>query len=502
MTTPPPPPLISQHHRPALTLPLAFTLTLTLTLQNKTNQAMKDPGFEPPPSPKVVDPADSLTCGLDRLMQNIDGKPTTNGVFNNSGIKTNHIASAASRTESAATAAKFAETFPSQSGPAPTKIHSAPTSVGSQSRPAENASTPAPVEIKPYERQSRGHLVVSPLPAPAVGESLSSPVSSPPMPTVTLSSKSPPQAKIRKGGARKLGARKLGAMKLGSGSGAVKLSGFKEIESTPAPAHATAAVGGGDADLLLARKLQEEEDAAATSVVAPSSRIAAVATAALSTNSSFTKNQKNNAAGGGSLYRSSNDSSQYGGGSATNGYRNGGSSTSSSGYRSSSASGSTRYDGGMSGPKSGGGGYGGSGGGAGGESFDKDKYKDVKGIGSDMLFGVKEDDWEEQARRKIKNQEYSQSAAISSDMYFDREMEGDYYNASGGGGGLGSVAEKIAVSAVVEIQGATEAANKLKVRFCFHECVKMCVCFFFLLVFVFLCFCGKAEPVSAYCFSE
>ena len=119
------------------------------------------------------------------------------------------------------------------------------------------------------------------------------------------------------------------------------------------------------------------------------------------------------------------------------------------------------------------------GGGGGGGSFDKDKYKNVKGIGSDMLFGARDDDPEEQTRRAMKVQEYSQSAAISSDMYFDREEQGGGgggYDGANGGVGIGDMAEQIAMSAAAEFQGAAEAANKLKVRVLYVCVTSRCAC--------------------------
>lgn len=234
----------------------------------------------------------------------------------------------------------------------------------------------------------------------------------------------------------------------------------------------------------------EEEDAAAAAAAAPSSRLAAAASAALATPSYSSSVKKSGAAagaggagGGGSLYRSTNDSSSFGG---ANGYRNGGGGGGGGSIGASSGSG-------LGGGSSGGYGNGGGGGGGAG-SFDKDKYKNVKGIGSDMLFGARDDDPEEQTRRVMKVQEYSQSAAISSDMYFDRETPGSGagggYDGANGGVGIGDMAEQIAMSAAAEFQGAAEAANKLKVRACLWL-LSMCLHVLFRLRLVVYVFCFR-----------
>ncbi|CAM9816765.1 unnamed protein product [Pylaiella littoralis] len=401
----------------------------------------------PPQSPK--DASDGVADGLERLMLDVDGKPAATRTFANGGFNGGGGAGGAD----ASTAAKFAEAFPSSE---PTETHSAPTSQGGGAAAAavaagaagaagEATPIPAPAPVKPYEPQARGNLSVSPPTAPGaavVDETAASPV-------VRLSSSRSPPLRARKGGGKKLGAKKLGAMKIGSGEGAVKLSGFAEAAPTPAvatPAGGGVAEPGQDPDLLLARKLQEEEDLAVAA--APSSRLAAAASAALAPEPSKSKA----GAAGGSIYRSTNDStssSSYSssataaGGGAGNayGYRNGASSSGSNGG-------------------GGGYGYGDSYGAGGSSSFDKDKYKNVKGIGSDMLFGARDDDPEEQARRAMKGQEYSHSAAISSDMYFDRDLGSGGVDNSGVG--IGDMADQIAASAAAELQSAAQAAGRLK----------------------------------------
>ncbi|CAM9541952.1 unnamed protein product [Scytosiphon promiscuus] len=420
-------------------------------------KAMADPNVvTPPPSPK--DPADGIADGLDRLMRDVDGNPPAKGFTNGSSNGTSGGATAAT-----------AGTLPETSQPLQT--HSAPTSIGGPAAAAAAASaaaaaaataadlpTPAPAAaapVKPYEPEARGSLVVSPPTSVASAAGAAPAAEEPAAPVVRLTSSRSPPPRVRKGGAKRMGARKLGAMKIGSGGGAVKLSGFADtttgVDTTPAPAAAGAGAGG-DADLALARKLQEEEDLAA-SVAAPSSRLAAAASAALAPEPSKSKAR----GGGGSLYRSTNDSSSSssaaasgaGMGGSYGGYRNGVSSSSSGG-------------GGGGGSYGNGGGYGGGGGSA--ASFDKDKYKNVKGIGSDMLFGANDDDPAEQARRVMKGQEFSQSAAISSDMYFDREEQGGGGSGYDGGGGvgIGDMADQIAASAAAELKGAAQAAGKLK----------------------------------------
>ncbi|CAB1110771.1 unnamed protein product [Ectocarpus sp. CCAP 1310/34] len=405
-------------------------------------KAMADPGVVTPPQSPREDPVDNVADGLDRLMEDMDGKPAASAPakgFTNGGAAAKGLANGgAPSVDAAAAAAKFAQAFPSSHPAAPTS-----GSAAAGGHAAADVPAPPAAPVKPYEPKPRGSLSVSPPTAPAaaagaVDEPKATPV------VRLISSKSPPP-RIRKGGAKKMGARKLGAMKIGSGGAAVKLSGFEDTTTAPAAAAAAAtpgAAGGGeDADLALARKLQEEEDLAAA-VAAPSSRLAAAASAALAPQPSKSKAAGAGEGGGGSIYRSANDSSSsssYGGGAGgAYGYRNG-----TSGIGSSSSS------------YGNGGGYGG-GGGGGGSSFDKGKYKNVKGIGSDMLFGAKDDDPDEQARRAMKNQEYSQSAAISSDMYFDREENGGGGGGYDGGVGFGDMADQIAASA------AAQAAGKLK----------------------------------------
>lgn len=360
-------------------------------------QLMADPSLEETPSPREEPVVTKPTYDLDRMMEDIDTKPATNGVANSEGKPT---------LQPVVVGAAGAAVPSSQKAPATSQ---------------RGAAVPTPVLSKPYEAETRGSLMVS------VAETNPA---SPVAPVVTLSSsKSPPLR--RKAGPKKMGAKKLGAMKLGSGGGAVKLSGFDE--TVPAKATASSvgtgevAAGAGvvDSDFEFARKLQLEEDAAAA---APSSRLAAAATAALSSQSSAPSSSKMSGSGttGGSIYRSVNDSSSSGGGTYGS-YRNGGSSS----YAASSLSTYSSTS----------------------ESFDKEKYKNVKGIGSDMLFGARDDDPEEQARRVMKGQEFSNSSAISSDMYFDRDEDNNT------GGGIGDMADQFAT----DLQGVGQAATKLKV---------------------------------------
>lgn len=370
---------------------------------------MADPSLEEPPSPRAEPTETKPTYDLDRMMEDIDGKPTTNGVANGEGKPTLKPGVVGAAVMAAVSSASAAQVAPSQ--------NATTTSQG-------NSAVPSPAPSRPYEPEARGSLMVS------AGETNPA---SPVAPVVTLSSsKSPPMR--RKAGPKKMGAKKLGAMKLGSGGGVVKLSGFDDT----VPAKATASsVSTGDAaaradvvdsDLELARKLQLEEDAAAA---VPSSRLAAAATAALASQPSAPSSSKMSGSGttGGSIYRSVNDSSSSGGGTYGS-YRNGGSSS----YAASSLS---TFGSAASG------------------SFDKEKYKNVKGIGSDMLFGARDDDPEEQARRIMKGQEFSNSSAISSDMYFDRDVDHN----TGSGGGIGDMADQIAT----DLQGVGQAATKLKV---------------------------------------
>lgn len=369
---------------------------------------MADPSLEEAPSPRAEPVETKPTYGLDRMMEDIDFKPATNGVANGEEKPTLQPGVVSAAVMTAVSAASVSQVAPSQKAPATSQ---------------RDAAVPTPALSKPYEPETRGSLMVS-----AAETNGASPVA----PVVTLSSsKSPPLR--RKAGPKKMGAKKLGAMKLGSGGGAVKLSGFDD--TVPAKA-TTLSVGTGeaaagadvvDSDLELARKLQLEEDAAAA---APSSRLAAAATAALASQPPAPSSSKISGSGttGGSIYRSVNDSTSSGGGTYGS-YRNGGSSS----YAASSLSTYSSASG----------------------SFDKEKYKNVKGIGSDMLFGARDDDPEEQARRIMKGQEFSNSSAISSDMYFDRDVD----NNTGSGGGIGDMADQIAT----DLQGVGQAATKLKV---------------------------------------
>lgn len=385
-------------------------------------QIMAEPSPEAPPSP--AEPTNSLSCGLDRLMLDVDGeKKEPNGLI----IGTQPLATGTA-TQSTLTRAQVSS--------APTTTSRPPASQGTAALEAAAAAAVAATTPRisvPEESKPRGTLVVSP-PPPAGTSASSRPVA--PVPVVTLSSKSPLPL-TRKSGPKKMGARKLGAMKL-SGGGAVKLSGFKD-----APAASLSVAGAGtdsksaveeDADLMLARKLQKEEDAAA--VAAPSARLAAAATAAISTPALSKANDTSSASSGSSIYRSVNDSA------GAYGYHNGGNYGSAS--VGSGVSSTYSYGGGSS------------------STFDKEKYKNVKGIGSDMLFGEQDDDPTEQTRRMLKAEEYGNSSAISSDMYFDREEPGNA-DGSGSGVGLGDMAEQIAMTAATELQSVSQAASNFKV---------------------------------------
>lgn len=390
-------------------------------------QMLADPSEEAPPSPHA-EPASSLSCGLDRLMLDVDGR--------NGGNK--------------APSAQTGSTDPVQVAkidPDPARVVATPpVSQGTaalEAAAAAAAATTAPPIRFPEKPKPRGTLLVS---STAASKTPAAAAGAAPVPVVTLSSKSPP-SRTRKAGPKKAGARKLGAMKLGGG-GAVQLSGFSELpaESGPAAAADSEKKRADDeaADLQLARKLQQEEDAAAAAA-APSARLAAAAASALATPAPPAKtNGLSSSSGAGSIYRSVNDSS------GGYGYRGGGSSSTGAGA---SGLGSSSY----SSYGSGGSGYGG-----GSSAFDKDKYKNAKGIGSDMLFAGRDDDPAEQARRAMKVAEYSGSSAISSDMYFDRETESANADGSGAGMGLGGMAEQIAMTAATEFQGASQAATKLK----------------------------------------
>ncbi len=431
---------------------------------------MADPSVVTPPQSPREDPADAVTDGLDRLMRDVDGKPAAKG-FTNGGSN----GSGGGGAEAATTAAKFAQAFPS-SAPAPSSQGGGPDAAAAAASAAAAAAAataaddlpapaPAAAPFKPYEPEARGSLVVSP-PTSGGATAVDEPAAEA-APVVRLTSSRSPPPRVRKGGAKKMGARKLGAMKIGSGGGAVKLSGFDDFHAaTPAAPAGGAAGPREDADLALARKLQEEEDLAAA-VAAPSSRLAAAASAALAPQPSSTKGKKEGT--GGSIYRSTNDSSSGTGG---YGYRNGATTT--------TTSSSSSFGGGGGGGYGNGGGYGGGGGGS--STFDKDKYKNVKGIGSDMLFGARDDDPEEVARRAMKGQEFSQSAAISSDMYFDREVQGGGGGGGGGydgGGGVGiaDMADQVAASAAAELKNAAQAAGKLKVSHVpYPVCPPACAC--------------------------
>lgn len=389
---------------------------------------LADPSQEAPPSPHA-EPASSLSCGLDRLMLDVDGGDKGHANGSASAEKPAARISCASPLSTRVPVAPVAvvEATSTRQGTAALEAAAAAAAAATAS------SLPIPEEPKP-----RGTLVVSPPPTTSAAAAQ--------VPVVTLSSKSPP-TRTRKTGSKKMSARKLGAMKLGGGN-AVQLSSMPDV-----PAEGPSVVGAGSetkaadrgaSDPEIALKLQKEENMAT-----PSSRLAAAAASAtLGTSSSSAKmNGSSDTASGGSIYRSVNDS--------TGGY----------GYRGGSTLGSTTVgsNAGLSSFSYGSGGSDGANGGGSGSSFDKDKYKNVKGIGSDMIFGVQDDDPAEQAMRAMKAQEFHGSSAISSDMYFDRESE--TANSDGRGRlGLGDVAEQIAMTAATEFQGASEAAAKLKVR--------------------------------------
>ncbi|CAM9862236.1 unnamed protein product [Sphacelaria rigidula] len=392
---------------------------------------MSDPAQEAPPSPHADKATDSVTCGLDRLLLDADGGREGSGQANGNGAVATAAAVTAEETQS-----QNAASFLAQTSSAPTKTQSAPNSGSAEAQAIAAAKAAAAVSAVPQEVQARGSLMVpAETAAPVVAT-----------PAVTLSSKSPTKVTLgRKAGPKKMGARKLGAMKLGSGAGSVKLSEFHEPQAAAAPTvaagPAAAAASGVDADLRLARQLQEEEDARANG-----SSLLAAATAdvfALPPAQPAKNGMLGAGAGGmGSMYSSSNDSTSKlgsGGSHFGYGYGNGGSNSSTSAYS------------------------GGGGGGSSSASFDKDKYKNVKGIGSDMLFGAQDDDPAEQQRRTMKAQEYSSSAAISSDMYFDRSAGPGMRGGDGGGDGLGGMADQLRYSAATELQDVARGVAKLKV---------------------------------------
>ncbi|KAG5176537.1 hypothetical protein JKP88DRAFT_216336 [Tribonema minus] len=249
---------------------------------------------------------------------------------------------------------------------------------------------------------------------------------------VTLSSKSPPKPTLRKasGATKKLGARKLGAAKLSSGGGSEDLSlgGFEE-----AAAQAEAAKGSLQMPVASASKLST--GAASAAAGAPA----------------------------GSLYRSPSESSstqgtyggsRYGGGSGAGSRRSSADSTySASAY-------ATKPDAAA---------YGGSSayGASPTPAFDKDKYKNAKGIGSDMLNEqALAMDPEERARRTEMASRFTGATAIGSDAYFGREDgSGRARGGSAADDGLGELSQfvgRLGQSVASELKGVGVAANRLK----------------------------------------
>ncbi|CAM9749195.1 unnamed protein product [Phaeothamnion confervicola] len=338
----------------------------------------------------------------------------------------------------------------------------APASSGTATPPPAPAPETAwkPPE-KPAAAANAGLLSVS-----GLGAALPDADADKPVVVLPLRSSPPPK---RPGGAKKIGAKKLGATKLGAvkaagGTGGaagagetVEMAAFEDLPPPSTPPGATAA-GSGDvqeeADRRMAEQLQAQENNLAAGQ--PSSRLAAAyaataaETAAPAARAGLSSRNGSGAGatmgGSGSIYRSSNDG---GGNSYDN--RNG-----SGGLGGGGLGGSGRYGGSASAGYSGGGGYSAAAAG----TFDKDKYKNRKGIGSDMLNGDEQDkDPFEQRARQMKVQQYSGAAAISSDMYFERESS---FSGGGGGDNLGSIVGKVASSVNSELEGVTAAASRLK----------------------------------------
>ncbi|CAM9297278.1 unnamed protein product [Choristocarpus tenellus] len=427
--------------------------------------AEPDQHDSPAPSPRGGNAhKDTLSCGLDRLMHDVS---ITNGAGTvDSAGKVgllNQEKSTADSSQGPVAAATSEGNYLTLSS---TTIKTPPGSQGSLSftGPADDAVTAqsasvgtgatvgaTPVEVKkPKELQPRGTLMMPSTVDDKGG--MGGGAAGATTPVVTLTPKSPTLVMGSLGGSRgKVGARKsggrkrLGATKLGGGAGAVKLSSFDSMPKVGTESASDKKVVE-DRDRALAMEMQATEDVALRP--APSSRLAAAAAASLPSSvvSVSVGSGVANGESSGSIYHSANDSGF--GSSSSSLYRNDNGGPWSGGGK--GATSSSMYTSGISNE------------GGGGGNFDAGKYKNAKGIGSDMLFGTQDNDPAEIARRQMKTQQYGNSAAISSDMYFDRETgEG-----SGGDGALGDMMGQLAQTASAELAGVTEAASRLKLVSC------------------------------------
>ncbi|CAM9605391.1 unnamed protein product [Chrysoparadoxa australica] len=292
------------------------------------------------------------------------------------------------------------------------------------SAPVSHANTPPQETLMRKQPESGASCPPQPEPVPAqaiaeaMGQlSVSPPSSGTSSPVVTLSSTSPTRPAVKKRpmkklGARKLGASKLGANKLSSGESITEteMASFDEVSA--ATAKIEARVTQEQQDREFAAKLQREEELASSR---PLSGL-----------------------GGASPYRSISSAGSFSGGQSSKPNASVASlpvppPRASFSY-SSTSNGSTGWD--------------------------KDKYKNAKGIGSDMLNeGERSRDPEEMARQQHKISGYQNASAISSDMYFDRT---DEVARDDGLGELSQFVGKLSQSVSQELSGVSKAAGRLK----------------------------------------
>jgi ADP-ribosylation factor GTPase-activating protein 2/3 len=250
--------------------------------------------------------------------------------------------------------------------------------------PTSAVSPPAPAV---QSEELRGKLNVSPPASALSGEAAA--------PAVVLTGKSPTRPTVVKKPLRKLGAKKLGATKLGD-AGAMK-----DMDATAAQSASILTDTQGtpqkrqeEADRLLALRLQSEEQASAGRPN-PSPSL-----------------YRTGSNGNGMMQPS--PSSRYGSASAQP----------SGAGRVLDYSAGTSYGGGHNASS----------------SFDANKFKNAKAIGSDMLHEMQlADDPNERARREMQVAAFDGATGIGSDQYFGRESSPQ----TEGGGDLGDIMWKV-----------------------------------------------------------
>eukprot|EP00953_Heterococcus_sp_UTEX-ZZ885_P041005 20943-Heterococcus_DN1.PRE.3 len=376
---------------------------------------------------------DPTACGLDKLMKELDTSSSKN---NNNNRSTYDSSSASSATS----------TLPPPPPPqSATTYSSSPAAAVAVPAVTSNSGTSAASSSVPTAEPTEKLSVVG-------GGS-----------TVTLSSRSPPSATmgIRKfcimqrfnllicykgayvhtahallttgaGSKKKMGARKLGVTSLSGTSNGNSSSG--SIDMTGLSMN-----GFDDVAKQTKEATQQQQSTAATAARPVSGRLSLLAEPS-------------------SLYASSSNSitgSRYGNLSGTstsatalpsNDYGINRSNTSNSSFNSSSSS----YNAAPSST------YGGT-----TSTFDKDKYKNVKGLGSDMLNEADmANDPQERARRAQLSAQFSGSTAIGSDAYFGRETGSGHGRNDSSVDDIGELAAKITDTLSSELRGVAAQQSK------------------------------------------